>query len=135
MAESDILIPMVLGLAAVGLALLDRGYLSYRQAKKADPTIHFSAEYIVTIIITAGGAGGFFGLILPVLQAAITAPIEGYIVMWAMVQFVTAYFATVGILDKLNQPLEAKTELANLKKAVVNGNVRVENKEGGSPTF
>lgn len=135
MAETDIVIPMIVGLAAVGLALLDRGYLSYRNAKKADPTIHFSAEYIVTIIIAAGGAGGFFGLILPVIQATITAPIQGYFLMWTMVQFVTAYFATVGILDKLNQPLEAKTELATLRRNVVNGNVRVENKDGGSPTF
>ena len=133
MAETDIIIPMIVGLAAVGLALLDRGYLSYRNAKKADPTLQFSGEYVVTIIIAAGGAGGFFGLILPVITATITAPIEGYFLMWVMIQFVTAYFATVGILDKLNQPIEAKTELATFKKVVAaNSNVTVEKKEGGA---
>jgi hypothetical protein len=133
MAESEIAIPIAVGLAAVGLALLDRGYLSYRNAKKSDPSLKFSFEYIVTIIIAAGGAGGFFGLILPIIQATITAPIEGYFTIWAMVQFVTAYFSTVGLLDKLNQTLEAKNETAKVKAAVASGDIKIENKKEGEP--
>jgi hypothetical protein len=120
MAEVWLYYGVVVGLAAVGLALFDRGYGDFRTARKSNPDLKFTADYIVNIIVAAGGAGGFFGVAFPVILNAITKPAEGMDVIWIILQFVSAYFATIGILDKLNKSTEAKTEAAVFKKLAVN---------------
>ena len=126
MAEAWLYYGVVVGLAAVGLALFDRGYGDFRTARKSNPDLKFTADYIVNIIVAAGGAGGFFGVAFPVILNAITKPAEGMDAIWIILQFVSAYFATIGILDKLNKATEAKTEAAIFKKlAVSNGSITV----------
>jgi hypothetical protein len=118
---------VAVGLFAVGIALLDRGYGAYRTAKKGNPDLKFSADYIINIIVAAGGMGGFFGVVFPVVLTSISTPKEGMDIIWIALQFVSAYFSTIGVLDKLNRATEGKTEATVFKKlALSKGNVTVD---------
>lgn len=131
--EFMLALPIIVGLLGVGLAIFDRGWREYVTAKRNDPTItHFSADYMVNLIVTAGGVGAFFGAVIPLIIGSMTAlPPEG-IFIWTFTQIWGGYTSAYTILDKLNTPIETKTALRKLREAVANGDIKVEPK--GQPT-
>jgi hypothetical protein len=120
---------IVIGMAAVGLAIFDRGYGAYRTAKKDNPDLKFSADYLVNIIVSAGGMGGLFAGVFPLVVNSIAQPKEGTEIIWFGLQFISGYLATLGLLDKLNRVTEKSTEAAVFKKLATDaGAVTIDNK-------
>lgn len=120
MANEWLVYGVLVGMAAVAVAILDRGYGAYRTAKKDNPDLKFSADYLINIVVSAGGMGGLFAGLFPVIVSAIAEPKAGTDVIWFGLQFVTGYLSTLGFLDKLNRVTEAKTEAAVFKKLATN---------------
>lgn len=107
-------IPIIVGLIAVGVALLERGYKRYLEEKKIQEaegkTISFDLAYMVNMLVTAGGSAAIVAVI-PVVIEEIGAPTQitmVSLILNAILGYTTAY----RILDGMNNSTDIKRETA-----------------------
>jgi hypothetical protein len=105
-------VPIVVGLIGVGLAIFERGYKRYLDAKQEDPTLTFDHSYMINILISSGGMAAVIGGVIPALTEQIgdiTTPIT---VISVLGNFGLGYLLTYRVLDGLNNATEQKIKLA-----------------------
>ena len=109
--EIVLAVPIFLGLVGVGLAVAERGYKRYLDAKKEDPTLTFDSSYLINILISSGGMAAIIAGVIPTLTeqlGEVTTPIT---VVSVIGNFALGYLATYRILDGLNNITEQKVKL------------------------
>lgn len=102
-------LPATIGLIFLALAIVERGYRSFLEAKKADPTIKFDGAYFLNILITAGGGSGIMIILaaLPTLFNSISQTDQTTITFFSVAaQALLGYTTGYTILDKLNTRVE-----------------------------
>lgn len=112
-------IPVIIGLVAIGIAILERGYKTFLEKKQIDPKLEFNTAYLLNILITSGTMVAAITGVLPVVLAEISA--QGDIPLTlgsAAVVFVIGYASTYRILDGLNNSTEKRLEVQELQEQV-----------------
>jgi hypothetical protein len=110
-------IPLIVGLAGVAFAVLERGYKTYLEQKKLDPSIRFSPTYMLNLLISTGAGTVIVSVIVPALMSAISASVSEPITIYTgigaiIVNFGLGYGLTYRILDGLNTSTDRKMEQA-----------------------
>jgi len=104
-------IPIIIGLVAVGVALLERGYKSFLEKKAVDPKIQFNAAYLLNLLITGGAMIAIVTVVIPAVIQQISAdPNVPLTLGSAIVNFVLGYGLTYRILDGLNDSTKTRIE-------------------------
>jgi hypothetical protein len=114
--EIIIAIPIIVGLVGVSLAILERGYKRFLDARKEDPTLKWDSSYLINILVSSGGSAAIIAGVIPALTEQlgdVTAPIT---VISVIGNFALGYLLTYRVLDGLNNATERKTELGVLKE-------------------
>lgn len=111
-------IPIIVGLVGVGIAVFERGYKRYLDARKEDPSLKFDSSYIVNILISSGGMAAIIGGVIPALTEQLGEPSTAITFISIIGNFALGYLATYRILDGLNNATEQKTQMAK-KNAVI----------------
>ena len=110
-------LPIIVGLIFVAIAVLERGYKTFLDAKKVDPTIKFGGAYLLNLLVTTGASSAIVIAVIPALLTGLgTVPAEitlSAIILQAILGYETAY----RILDGLNTSTEKKETIAELTKA------------------
>jgi hypothetical protein len=110
---------IAVGLVFLAIAILERGYRTFLEERKIDPTIKFSGAYFLNIVITAGSGSGIM-MILSILPSLITQLTEAdsvVITLFSLTsQAILGYTAGYTILDKLNTRVETRAALAEAEK-------------------
>ena len=110
-------LPIIVGLIFVAIAVLERGYKTFLDAKKVDPTIKFGSAYLLNLLVTTGASSAIVIAVIPALLTGLgTVPAEitlSAIILQAILGYETAY----RILDGLNTSTEKKETIAELTKA------------------
>lgn len=113
-----IAIPILVGLAAVGLAMLERGYKRYLEEKKIaeaeGKTLTFDMAYIVNMVVSTGVSSAIISVI-PVLVEQIGKPTEITFVS-LLLNAILGYTTAYTVLDKMNQKTDSKIETAKAIK-------------------
>ena len=105
-------IPLIIGLVGVAIAVLERSYKSYLEAKKIDPSITFGAPYLINLLISTG-VGTALATIIPTLVTQITEQTDLPITVGGMLlNLILGYTVTYRILDGLNTSTDRKLEIA-----------------------
>jgi len=104
-------IPILIGLSAIVVAILERGYKTYLEKKAVDPKLEFNGAYLLNILIT----GGAMVVIVTVVVPAVLTEIEGQAdqaltLGSALLNFILGYAATYRILDGLNDSTKTRIE-------------------------
>lgn len=108
--EIILAVPIVLGLVGVGLAVAERGYKRYLDAKRENPALTFDSSYLINILISSGGMSAIIAGVIPTLTeqlGEVTTPIT---VISVIGNFALGYLATYRILDGLNNVTEQKIQ-------------------------
>jgi hypothetical protein len=105
-------IPLFVGLVGVGLAVFERGYKRFLDARKEDPTLKWDNSYMINILISAGGMSAIIAGVIPVLMEMIPDVVTAITVVSLVGNFFGGYLGTYRILDGLNNSTEQKTQLA-----------------------
>jgi len=104
-------IPILIGLAAVVVAILERGYKTFLEAKAADPKLTFNGAYLLNILITGGAMVVIVTVVIPAVLTEIQAqPQVGLTLGGTLLNFVLGYAATYRILDGLNDSTKTRIE-------------------------
>jgi hypothetical protein len=114
-------LPATIGLVFLALAIVERGYRSYLEAKKVDPTIKFDGAYFLNILITAGGGSGIMIILsaLPTLFTSISQTDQSTVTFFSIAaQALLGYTTGYTILDKLNTRVEQSFALADANIAL-----------------
>ena len=107
-------IPIIVGLIFVALAVLERGYKQFLEARKADSTLKFSGAYLLNLLVSGGVTSVIIITIIPALLSGTT---QTELTLSAIIlQAVLGYTIAWTTLDKLNSGTEKKAEIAELKK-------------------
>lgn len=106
-------VPIIVGLVGVGIAVFERGYKRFLDARKEDPSLKFDSSYIVNILISSGGMAAIIGGVIPALTEQLGEPSTTITLISIIGNFALGYLATYRILDGLNNATEQKTQLAN----------------------
>lgn len=108
-------IPLIIGLVGVAFAVLERGYKTFLEQKKADPTIKFGGAYMLNLLISTGVGTALVTGVIPTLVNQLTgqAGEELPITVGAiLLNFILGYTVTYRILDALNNSTDKKLEIA-----------------------
>jgi len=104
-------IPILIGLSAIVVAVLERGYKTYLEAKAADPKLQFNGAYLLNILITGGAMVVIVTVVVPAVLTEISAnPDTGLTLGSALLNFILGYAATYRILDGLNDSTKTRIE-------------------------
>lgn len=114
--ELIIAIPLIVGLVGVSLAVLERGYKRFLDAKKEDPTLTWDNSYLVNILISAGGMSAIIAGVIPALVEMIPEISTPVTLVSLIGNFLGGYLGTYRILDGLNNATEQKIHAAQLMK-------------------
>ncbi len=113
--------PIIAGIIGIALAVLQRGYIRYREEKKEFPEIQFGGTYLLNMILAAGGVGLILTVILPSLftgLAELPDTEAGLVTAYGIVtQAGMGYGLTYAALSGANTSTERKMSLAAAKKA------------------
>lgn len=113
--ELIIAVPLLIGFVGVGLALFERGYKRFLDARKEDPSLKWDNSYLINILISAGGMSAIIGGVIPALIEQIPDVNTPITIISLIGNFGTGYLLTYRILDGLNNMTEQKIEIARLK--------------------
>jgi hypothetical protein len=100
-------IPILVGLIFVGWAVLERGYKTFLEARKVDPTIKFSGAYMLNLLISTGVSSVVIITIIPTLLNGLNSIPVGITVSTLILQAILGYETAYTILDKLNKSTES----------------------------
>ncbi|HTH22153.1 MAG TPA: hypothetical protein VL854_08045 [Nitrososphaeraceae archaeon] len=104
-------IPILIGLAAVVVAILERGYKSFLEKKAVDPKLKFDAAYLLNILITGGAMVVIVTVVIPAVITEVSAnPDTALTLGSALLNFILGYAATYRILDGLNDSTKTRIE-------------------------
>jgi len=106
-------IPIIVGLIGVGIAIFERGYKRFLDAKKEDPSLTFDWSYLVNILISSGGMAAIIGGVIPALTEQLGEPSNAITLISIMGNFGLGYLLTYRILDGLNNSTEQKIQMAS----------------------
>lgn len=110
--ELIIAIPLIVGLIGVSLAVFERGYKRFLDAKKEDPSLVWDNSYLVNILISAGGMAAIIAGVIPALVEMVPDPTTPLTLVSLIGNFLGGYLGTYRILDGLNNTTEQKIKLA-----------------------
>src|ERR1051326_5997612 len=124
--------PIVAGIVGIILAVLQRGYIRYREEKNEHPEITFGGTYLLNMILAAGGVGLILTTILPALFTGLVAlpgiDATAATAYGVVTQAGLGYGLTYAALSGTNPPRKkkmqwpaAKAKLDDEKKKVVDG--------------
>jgi|SRR6185503_5264697 len=113
--------PIVAGIIGIILAVLQRGYIRFREEQKEHPEISFGGTYLLNMVLAAGGVGLLLTTVLPSLFAGLVAlpgVDSGTITAYGVVtQAGLGYGLTYTALSVANTSTERKMQLSAAKKA------------------
>ena len=112
----EVEIPLIIGLVGVAFAVLERGYKTFLEVKKTDPTLKFDAAYMLNLLISTGVGTALVTAVIPTLITQITnqTNTELPITVGAIIlNFILGYAVTYRILDALNTSTDRKMEIAD----------------------
>lgn len=116
-------VPLVVGLIGVGLAVFERGYKRFLDAKKEDPSLTWDNSYLINILISAGGMAAIIAGVIPALVEMVPETSTPLTLVSLIGNFLGGYLGTYRILDGLNNTTEQKVKLAAAaRKSVEEGN-------------
>lgn len=105
-------IPIIVGLVGTGIAIFERGYKRFLDARKEDPSLVFDHSYLINILISSGGMAAIIGGVIPALTEQLGEPSSTITMISIIGNFSLGYLLTYRILDGLNNATEQKTQLA-----------------------
>jgi hypothetical protein len=110
----EIEIPLVVGLIGVAFAVLERGYKTYLEAKKSNPTLKFDAAYMLNLLISTGVGTALVATVIPTLITELTGQTTALPITIGglILNFILGYTVTYRILDALNNSTDKKMEIA-----------------------
>lgn len=111
-------VPIIVGLIGTGIAIFERGYKRYLDARKEDPTLKFDWSYLVNILISSGGMAAIIGGVIPALTEQLGEPSSVITLISIIGNFSLGYLLTYRILDGLNNVTEQKIKVA-VKNATI----------------
>lgn len=104
-------IPILIGLAAVVVALLERGYKTYLEKKAVDPELKFNGAYLLNLLITGGAMVVIVTVVVPSVLSEISANPDAVLTLGsALLNFIIGYATTYRILDGLNDSTKTRIE-------------------------
>jgi len=104
-------IPIIIGLIAVVVAVLERGYKSFLEKKAVDPKLKFDSAYLLNMLITGGAMVVIVTVIVPAVLTQIQAnPDTALTFAGVALNFVLGYATTYRILDGLNDSTKTRIE-------------------------
>jgi hypothetical protein len=110
-------LPILIGLAAVVVAVLERGYKTFLEKKAVDPELKFNGAYLLNILITGGAMVVIVTVVVPAVITEIQSnPDQAVTLGSALLNFILGYAVTYRVLDGLNTSTATKIEA---KEAVV----------------
>lgn len=109
-------VPIIVGLIFVALAVLERGYKQYLEAKKTDATLKFGGAYMLNLLVSTGVTSVIIITIIPALLSGLTSVPTELTLSAVILQAILGYTVAWTTLDKLNTGTEKKEEIAALKK-------------------
>jgi hypothetical protein len=111
--------PIVAGIVGIILAVLQRGYIRYREEKNEHPEITFGGTYLLNMILAAGGVGLILTTILPALFTGLVAlpgiDATAATAYGVVTQAGLGYGLTYAALSGANTATERKMQLAAAK--------------------
>jgi hypothetical protein len=108
-------IPLIIGLVGVAIAVLERSYKAYLEAKKIDPSISFGAPYLINLLISTG-VGTALATIIPNLVTQVTEQTGLPLTVGGMLlNIILGYTVTYRILDGLNTSTDRKLAIAEIE--------------------
>ena len=110
---------VIIGLVAIAVAVLERGYKTFLEKKVIDPKLQFNSAYLINILITSGTMVAIVTGVLPLVLNEISAqPNIPLTLGSAALIFVLGYSTTYRFLDGLNNSTEKKLEVQELREEV-----------------
>jgi hypothetical protein len=109
--EIMIAVPIILGLIGVLVAIVDRGYLRYKEEQSQNPDLKFGGAYLLNFLITTGASSAIIITVIPGLLAGLADVNAGTTAATAILQLVLGYTLAYTMLSKLNTGTERKIEL------------------------
>ena len=96
-------IPIIIGLVAVGVAVLERSYKTFLEKKAVDPELKFNGAYLLNALISTGIGVSIVTAVIPAVLAEISnAPSVPLTLGAVIMNFILGYAATYRILDAFN---------------------------------
>lgn len=126
--ELIIAIPLVVGLVGISLAVGERGYKRFLDAKKEDPSLVWDNSYLINILISAGGMSAIIAGVVPTLIEMIPDISTPMTIASLIGNFLGGYLGTYRILDGLNNSTEQKIHMA-AKNATIEAQEKTITKE------
>lgn len=116
--EFTIAVSVLVGLFAVGIAILERGYKRYLEEKKIaeqeGKTLVFNSLYMINMLVTTGVSAAFVA-VLPTLLTTLSES-AALTTVSILTNAATGYLLAYRLLDGLNSSTETKLEKAKLQK-------------------
>lgn len=102
------MIPIVVGLLFVAIAVIERGYKQFLEAKKLDPTITFGTTYLLNLLVSTGTSAVIITVLVPNLISQTLSANTAVTIASLVLQAVLGYTITWTTLDKLNTSTDNK---------------------------
>ena len=107
-------LPIIVGLIAVGAAILERGYKTFLEKRKEDPELKFDGAYLLNILVSTGTSVTIVTGVLPAVITELTGQSTVPVTIGSiLLNFVLGYAVTYRILDALNNSTSNKIAIAN----------------------
>lgn len=104
-------VPIIIGLVAVAVAILERGYKTYLEKRQVDPKLQFNGAYLLNILITGGAMVTIITVVIPTVLTELGAQPNTELTLGAaLLNFVLGYAITYRVLDGLNDKTKTVIE-------------------------
>ena len=111
--------PLIAGIIGIALAVLQRGYIRFREEQKEHPDIKFGGVYLLNMVMAAGGVGLFITGVVPALFSGLAAipdvNAQALTAYGIVTQAGLGYGLTYAALSTANTSTERKAESSAAK--------------------
>lgn len=108
--------PIVLGLIGVLVAVLDRGYLRFKEEQINKPELKFGGAYLVNFLISSGASAAIIITVIPSLVSGLGSVTGTGAAAVSILQLILGYTLAYTMLSKLNTSTERKIMVFSAEK-------------------